>query len=163
MMSVITAPKFEEQEALVALSEATGFFNAAEVQIVREMLSSYFEDPASEEYIWIVYRESEDAPALGFACYGPAALAVGTYDLYWIAVAREIQGKKIGSLLLNFVEEDLAKRGARQLYVETSDKPQYASTRAFYERRAYTLAAHFRDYFAPGDGKVVYLKAFPVT
>jgi hypothetical protein len=54
---------------------------------------------------------------------------------------------------------DLVKRRARQLYIETSDKPQYAPTRAFYERRGYTLVAHFRDYYDIGDGKVTYFKA----
>lgn len=144
---------------LVALTEATGFFNAAEVAIVREMLEAFFENPASDEYSWIVYRDAPDAPPLGYACYGPASLAVGTYDLYWIAVDKRAQSKRIGSALLEYMEADLTRRGARQIYVETSDKPQYAPTRAFYEHRGYACVAHFRDYYAAGDGKVIYFKA----
>lgn len=156
---MITQPKPDEQETLVALTEATGFFNAAEVAIVREMLEAFFENSASEEYLWIVYRDAPDAPPLGYCCYGPASLAVGTYDLYWIAVDKRAQSKKIGSALLEYMETDLARRGARQIYVETSDKPQYAPTRAFYEKRGYARVARFRDYYALGDGKVIYFKA----
>lgn len=145
---------------LVALTQATGFFHSDEIEIVREMFESFAAHPDSDEYIWIVYRQAENAPPLGFACYGPASLAVGTYDLYWIVVDKNHQDKKIGSALLNAMERDLQQRHARQLYIETSDKPQYAPTRAFYERRGYALIAHFRDYYDVGDGKVIYFKAF---
>ncbi|MBI4672935.1 MAG: GNAT family N-acetyltransferase [Chloroflexi bacterium] len=156
---MINQPAPAERETLVALTEATGFFNAAEVQTVREMLEAFFENPASEEYLWIVYRDAPAAPPRGYACYGPASLAEGTYDLYWMAVDKRAQNKKIGSALLQFMEADLARRGARQIYIETSDKPQYAPTRAFYERRGYACVAHFHDYYAVGDGKVIYFKA----
>lgn len=160
---MIDPPQPQEIDWLVALTEATGFFNSNEVKIVREMLQAYFEQPAAGEYLWLVYRAYDDTPPLGYVCYGPASLAVGTYDLYWIAVAREHQAKKIGSALLSAMEDDLRARGARQLYIETSDKPQYAPTRAFYERRGYALAAHFHDYYAVGDGKVVYCKKLDET
>ncbi len=155
---MITRPQPNEASELVALSEATGFFNADEVIVVQEMLESFYQNPTSEEYTWIVWRETAGAPPRGYACYGPASLAVGTYDLYWIAVDRAFQSKKIGSALLDAMEQDLVARNARQIYIETSDKEQYAPTRAFYERRGYTLAAHYRDYYDVGDGKVVYLK-----
>lgn len=145
---------------LVAFTEATGFFHSDEVEIVRSMFEDWHKNPASDEYLWIVYRESDDAPPLGFAVYGPASLAVGTYDLYWIVVNKHHQDKKIGSALLEHIEEDLRAREARQLYIETSDKEQYLPTRAFYERRGYTLVAHFKDYYDLDDGKVIYFKAF---
>jgi len=124
------------------------------------MFESFVAHPESDEYNWVVYRENESAPPLGFACYGPASLAVGTYDLYWIVVDKNHQDKKIGTALLEFIEADLSSRSARQLYIETSDKPQYAPTRAFYERRGYALVAHFRDYYDIEDGKVIYFKGF---
>lgn len=156
---MLSPPQPAEREMLVALTEATGFFNPEEILIVREMLDEYFENPASGEYIWLVYREMPGAPPHGYICYGPASMAVGTYDLYWIAVDRGLQDKKIGSALLQGMEQDLARRGARQVYIETSDKAQYAPTRAFYERRGYAAVAHFRDYYDKGDGKVIYFKA----
>lgn len=157
---MIDKPQANELETLVALTEATGFFQSDEIAIVREMLQEFVEQPDADEYLWVVYRDAVGAPPLGYACYGPASMAVGTYDLYWIAVDKTQQDKKIGSALLRYIEEDLEKRGARQLYIETSDKPQYAPTRAFYERRGYALVAHFRDYYALDDGKVIFFKEF---
>lgn len=157
---MIEPPSVQDQEMLVACTEATGFFNAQETESVRRMLAEYFENPDPEEYTWLVYRERAGGGALGFACYGPASFTVGTYDLYWIVVDRKHQDKKIGSALLTFMEQDLARRGARQVYIETSDKPLYAPTRAFYERRGYALVAHFQDYYEVGDGKVIYCKRF---
>ncbi len=145
---------------LVALAQATGFFNPDESVVVREMLDDYFGDPASGEFMWAVYREEPGAPPLGFVCYGPASLSDDVYDLYWIAVDPKYQARKIGSALLRYVEEDLQRRGARQLYIETSDTEQYAPTRAFYVRRGYEQAAHFTDYYHIGDGKVIYRKVF---
>jgi ribosomal protein S18 acetylase RimI-like enzyme len=156
---MLDAPQAAEQVLLVALTEATGFFNVAEIKIVGEMLGAYFENPRSDEYSWLVYRARADAPPRGYICYGPASLTFGTYDLYWIAVDRQYQAQKIGSALLHGMEADLTRRGARQIYIETSDKPQYAPTRAFYERRGYARAAHFRDYYDVGDGKLIYFKA----
>lgn len=160
---MLNPPQPAEVELLVALTEATGFFSAEEVKIVREMLGEYFEHPAHDEYIWLVYRETADAPPRGYACYGPVSMAVGTYDLYWIAVDRAYQDKKIGSALMQGMEQDLARRGARQVYIETSDKPQYAPTRAFYERRGYALVAHFRHYYDIDDGKLIYFKALDAS
>lgn len=165
---MIDPPLFDEIEKLVELAEATGFFNAEELRIVREMLTDSLASardagqatPGSDDYLWAVYREGPGAPPLGFISYGPVSLSDEVYDVYWIAVHPRNQSKKIGSALLGYVEDDLRKRQARQVYIETSDTAQYAPTRAFYEKRGYHQAAHFPDYYHIGDGKVVYRKVF---
>ncbi|MDL1898878.1 hypothetical protein FBQ82_21765, partial [Anaerolineae bacterium CFX7] len=62
---MLNGPQPAEQATLVALTEATGFFNAQEIESVRAMLAEYFEQPARDEYIWLVYRETADAPPRG--------------------------------------------------------------------------------------------------
>jgi len=163
MNVMIDCPLPEETEKLVALAQATGFFNLEEIEIVREMLNDFFSHPDADEYLWVVYRETPGAPPLGFVCYGPASASDGAWDLYWIAVDPAYQSKKIGTALINSVEDDLKNRKARQLYIETSDTEQYAPTRAFYERRGYERAAHFPDYYHIGDGKVIYRKVLHKT
>ena len=44
------------------------------------------------------------------------------------------------------------------MYIETSNRPQYASTRAFYERCGYVCEAVLRDFYAPGDDKVIFVR-----
>ncbi len=157
---IIDPPLASERPILIALAEATHFFNPEEIGVIGELLDEYFERPESGDYIWRVYREEPGACPLGFACYGPVSMSEDVYDLYWIAVDPAHQSKKVGTALLNYVEQDLTHRHARQLYIETSDTPQYAPTRAFYVRRGYDQAAHFTDYYHVGDGKVVYRKVF---
>ena len=44
------------------------------------------------------------------------------------------------------------------MYVETSSRPIYRPTRQFYVKCGYTEDALLEDYYAPGDGKVIYRK-----
>ncbi len=157
---VIEPPHPAEESELVVLAQATGFFNAEEVGIVKELLDEFFARPEAGEYCWLVYRETPGGPALGFACYGPVSMSEDVYDLYWIAVHPASQGKLVGTALLHAVEQDLLARNARQLYIETSDTDQYTPTRGFYRRRGYEQVAHFSDYYRVGDGKVVFRKVF---
>jgi hypothetical protein len=48
--------------------------------------------------------------------------------------------------------------GGARLYAETSSRPQYAPTRAFYRAAGFDPAAELPDFYAPGDGKVVFAK-----
>src|SRR2546425_988436 len=54
--------------------------------------------------------------------------------------------------------ERLTRDGGRLVVVETSSLPEYASTRAFYERRGYTRGATVPGYYAPDDDLVIYFK-----
>jgi GNAT superfamily N-acetyltransferase len=112
------------------------------------------------------FREDEVAVALelvhrtvGYACYGPIACALHSWDLYWIAVDEPLRGLGIGRELLEATERAAAAAGARRLYVETSSKPAYAATRAFYEALGYVAEAVLTDFYAPDDSKVIFVKA----
>ncbi len=45
---------------------------------------------------------------------------------------------------------------ARMLVVETLSRSDYAATRAFYERRGYDETARVRDFYAPGDDRIIF-------
>ncbi len=165
---LIDHPQPSETPALLDLARRTGFFREDEIDVIHELLDKYAEQVwnmgdkgwESGDYIWVVYRDAPGAPPLGMACYGAVPMSEDVYDLYWIAVDQAYQNKKIGSALLNYIEEDLRKRNGRQLYIETSDTPQYMPTRAFYLRRGYELVGQMTDFYRIGDGKVVYRKVF---
>jgi ribosomal protein S18 acetylase RimI-like enzyme len=92
---------------------------------------------------------------LGYACAGPTPATDGTFDLYWLAVDAAAQGRGIGRTLVRHVERELRHRGARMLLVETSSRPDYSNTRAFYARCGYTEAARIRDFYAPADDRIM--------
>ena len=83
----------------------------------------------------------------------------GTWNLYLIAVHANRQGKGDGHQIMNYLEDLLAKKGARILIVETSGLPEFERTRAFYEKCNYTKEAIIRDFYQEGEDKVVFWKA----
>jgi ribosomal protein S18 acetylase RimI-like enzyme len=85
---------------------------------------------------------------------------VGTYDLYWIAVDPTLQSKGLGRALLDAVESAVRAEDGRLLIIETASKPEYAATRAFYERCGLELAARIQDFYARGDDKLVYCRRY---
>jgi ribosomal protein S18 acetylase RimI-like enzyme len=95
---------------------------------------------------------------IGYACFGATPATDRTYDLYWIAVHPEAQGSGAGSALLSEIERRLESRPARLLVIETSSREDYEHTRHFYHNRGYHEAARLRDFYAPGDDRVVLSK-----
>jgi len=126
---------------------------------VSEMLDAYFHPTPQDDWEFVVYRNGNPHSIAGFACYGPTPLADRIWDLYWICVDRAQQGNGVGSQLLERVEANLRARGARALYLETSDSDAYRPAREFYEHHGYVPVAHLDDFYAPGEGKVIYCKA----
>jgi GNAT superfamily N-acetyltransferase len=98
-----------------------------------------------------------DGRLAGWICWGPTPCTLGTYDLYWMAVDPALQGAGIGTALVLEMERRLVGV-ARLIIVETGGRPDYAGTRKFYEGRGYRPTATIRDFYAPGDDQVVYVK-----
>jgi ribosomal protein S18 acetylase RimI-like enzyme len=97
---------------------------------------------------------------VGYACWGPTPATDRTWDLYWIAVDTALQGAGIGTILLEEVERRLVGQHARMLIAETSSRSDYAPTRGFYDRRGYAEEARVRDFYAPGDDRIIFVKRF---
>lgn len=140
-----------------AIVESTGVFSPMEVVIAVELADERLvKGPASGYHFIFAER---DGKACGYACYGPIALTQGSYDLFWIAVDKSAQGGGLGRLLLEESERRIRQEGGLRIYIETSTRPPYAPTRGFYERCAYHLEVVLKDFYAPGDGKAIYVKA----
>ena len=97
----------------------------------------------------------ERGQLLGYACFGPTPATEGTYDLYWLAVDPAAQGQGAGYALTSWVTNEIGKRGARLLLVETSSRQEYAGARTFYARSGYTEVARVRDFYAPADDRIL--------
>jgi ribosomal protein S18 acetylase RimI-like enzyme len=95
---------------------------------------------------------------LGFVCFGSTPSTDRTYDLYWIAVHPDAQRLGVGATLMSEVERILWDRRARLIVIETSARDDYAPTRRFYANRGYQETARLRDFYAPGDDRVVLTK-----
>ncbi len=137
----------------------TRVFNPAEIDIALELIDIWLDRPGQKDYVAHVAVD-EVGEVLGYVLFGPAPATVGTWDLYWIAVDSRRHNRGIGARLLRFAEECARGEGLRWMLIETSSLPRYVGTRAFYLRHGYPEIARVRDYYAPGDDKVMYGRRF---
>jgi D-alanine-D-alanine ligase len=143
-------------EAVRNIVADTGFFRSDEIDVAVELVDARLATGAASGYEFIFAQCGERVA--GYTCYGHIACTLGSYDLYWIAVAPEFQGRGLGQFLLAESERLIQKSGGRHVYIETSSLPQYLPTRAFYERCGYVIIAEFDDFYDHDDDKVVWRK-----
>jgi ribosomal protein S18 acetylase RimI-like enzyme len=143
-------------EAVRDLVRATGYFSEEEIAIAAELVAETLArgDEAGYAYLFA----EQDGRVVGYSCYGLVPCSTVSWDLYWIAVHPSQQGAGLGRRLLRETERRVRAAGGLALYAETSGKPQYASTRAFYERSGYATAGVFADFYAVGDAKYTYCR-----
>jgi D-alanine-D-alanine ligase len=136
--------------------ESTGFFHPPEVDVAVELVEERLNRGEASGYYFLFAER--DGRVLGYTCYGPIACTLASYDLYWIVVDTAERGQGLGRDLLRLTEELIAARGGQRVYAETSGRELYEPTRAFYERCGYDREAVQKDFYAPGDDKVMYVR-----
>jgi len=139
------------------LVEISGFFSAAEVDVAAELAEEHLQKGDASGYHFI-FAERYSRLA-GYACYGPVPATASSYDLYWIVVHPDFRGKGLGKMLLDKTEKIIREAGGSRIYVDTSMRVQYASTRAFYEHCGYQLESVLENFYAPGEAKAIYCKS----
>jgi GNAT superfamily N-acetyltransferase len=149
--------KPEDRITIEEILRSTGYFYEFEIEIalylVDETLAKGHEESG---YYWM--KVSEGNGMLAFGNYAKNSFSIHSWDLYWIAVHQNSRNKKLGSILLKAIEDDVRAYGGKILWVETSGRPLYASTESFYRRNGYSLQASLKDFYAPEDPKQVYSK-----
>ena len=146
-----------DKAAVMALIEATNFFHAHEVIVAEELVDVYLGVPDQKDYQVIVI-ESAEGEVAGYLTYGPTPMAVGVYDLYWMAVDPQAQGQGYGRRLVEWLETYVKAEHGRLIIIETSSSGKYEPTRRFYLGLKYTEVARIPDYYQDGDDRVIYTK-----
>lgn len=147
----------EDAGAVAELVKATGFFRPSEIAIARELVEEACARGAEGSGYHFLFADDEVGLA-GYVCFGPIAGTEASFDLYWIAVRPDRQRRGLGRALLGAAEARIAAMGGRRIYIETSTSPLYAATRAFYAACGYRHEATLPDFYAPGDGKLFFVK-----
>ena len=140
--------------------ENAGNFTPEEVATALELIDEWLELGEHSGYLTYVLESQGDdlAEVLGYVCFGPTPLTESTYDLYWIAVDKSKHRGGVGKKLMKFAEEEIARRGGRLLLIETSSQETYGGTIQFYERTGYELVGKIKEYYKPGDDKLIFVK-----
>ncbi len=139
------------------LADETGFFYPAEVDVAVELVEERLSKGSESGYHFIM--ADQYGRLAGYVCYGPIACTASSYDIYWIAVHPDFQGRGLGRRLLRETERRIRAGGGARIYVETSQRAQYAGTRAFYESCGYRVEAVIQEFYGPGDHKTIYCKS----
>ena len=136
--------------------KGSGFFNQEEQEVGVSLVSERLQQGESSGYFFQFAQQNNHVQ--GYTCFGPIPGTQTSYDLYWIAVDNNLRGHGIGKNLLIQTEAEIAKRGGTRVYIETSSTNLYLPTCSFYEKNGYYLEAQLKDYYAPGDNKLLYTK-----
>jgi GNAT superfamily N-acetyltransferase len=142
--------------AVRAITESTGFFYPDEIDTAVELVEERLARGLKSGYHFIFADEGERV--VGYSCFGPVACTKSSFDHYWLAVSDDRRGRGLGSALIAATERAVSALGGTRIYIETSSRPLYDPTRAFYLARAYTKEAELLDFYGPGDSKVIYVK-----
>lgn len=145
-----------DAEAIRSLVARTDMFTSEEVTIAGELVEERVSRGRISGYDFVVGES--DGRITAYACYGLIPGTDDRYDLYWIAVDRDLQGKGAGRETHARAEEAVRQAGGTRLYADTSSREQYASTRRFYRTLGYQKVAELQDFYREGDGKVVFMK-----
>lgn len=148
--------KSSDVESVRSITRSSGFFSPEEVLVAIELVEERLNKGVGSGYQFVFAER--DGRVVGYACFGHIPCTRSSYDLYWIAVHDGMRRHGLGTELLKRSERRIAEQGGTRIYVETSSRAQYESTRAFYTGRGYGVDAVMKDFYAPGDDKVVFLK-----
>lgn len=146
----------DDVQAVRDIVAATGFFSTEEIIIAAELVAERLDKGPASGYEFVLAEQ--DGRLVGYSCYGLIPCSTVSWDLYWIAVAPGGQNSGLGRKILDLTERRIAEAGGLAVYAETSGRPQYVPTRAFYERCGYDTGAVFADFYAPDDAKYVFVK-----
>mgnify|MGYP003621611294 CR=1 FL=1 len=137
-----------DPERIEALVRTTGFFNEEEISIARELVEERLHKGEASGYYFILAEQQvkPQGGLAGYTCYGPIPGTRASFDLYWIAVAPQGQGKGLGKELLGRVEAEVRRMDGSRIYIDTSSRTQYQTTRAFYLACGYHQAADLPEF-----------------
>jgi D-alanine-D-alanine ligase-like ATP-grasp enzyme/GNAT superfamily N-acetyltransferase len=142
--------------AIREVTASTGYFYDEEIDVSVELVEERLAKGAASGYEFVVAEC--DGRVVGYTTFGAIPCTKSSFDWYWLAVRPELQNAGIGRRLLAEVERRSKEMGGTRLFCETSGRPQYASTRAFYERMGFALCEVLADFYGPGDGRATYSK-----
>jgi ribosomal protein S18 acetylase RimI-like enzyme len=145
-----------DKSPIMEILRNTPEFKPAEVIVAGELIDSYLQQGTASGYYLLT--AVDDSTVQGYVCFGDTPLTEGTWDVYWIAVSHDNQGKGIGYALMSAIEDTIKKHNGRLIIIETSSTPEYEKTRRFYHRIGYTIICRIPNYYMPGDDLVIFQK-----
>ncbi|MBF0403967.1 GNAT family N-acetyltransferase [Candidatus Magnetominusculus xianensis] len=155
-----TSAMHSDIDSVRQILDSTGVFHPREVAVALELLDDNLAKKGQSEYNFIfadIVNTIQQA-AIGYICYGPITMTESGYDIYWIAVRRDMQRSGAASLLIEEAQRRITEAGGKFVYIETSTKDIYKPAREFYIKHGFLCTATVPHYYAENDNKAVFMK-----
>lgn len=146
----------DDKPAVMQILHSLPEFYPQEVVVAEELIDAYLESAERSGYHVAVAQSGNEI--LGYICFGPTPITQGTWDIYWIAVSPLSFSRGIGTMLLQYAENEIRDNRGRLILIETSSRTIYAKARKFYQRHNYKVICRIADFYATADDKIMYLK-----
>lgn len=147
----------EDIGAIKNILLSSEIFTHGEIQVAVELVLDHLMRREHSGYSFL-FAETVTHQVVGYTCFGPITCTQGRFDLYWIAVHAHFHRMGIGSLLLKKSEQEMAGRGAKRIFIETSSQDKYLSTRRFYQMHGYKAVAEVKHFYSINDSKIIFEK-----
>ena len=148
--------KTSDQETISAILKSTKLFHDFEIDVALELADSFLREGEKSGYHFLLAELS--GKTVGFAIFGPTPCTKSSWDLYWIAILKNIQGNGLGTKLLEYAEQQMIKKDARRCWIETSSQPSYSATCRFYRRNGYSQQAQLNHFYDEDDHLLIFGK-----
>ncbi len=155
---MIRAATPEDTPSILNLAVATGMFSPDEIDPVRQTFQDVHSGQAGLNHRVEVWQEGLDGGIVGVTYFCENTMSDHVWDLLMIAVAPERQRCGIGGNLIVSAQQRIQYAGGRMLLIDTSSRPKYDLTRAFYSKHAFVEVARVPDFYSDGESKVIYAK-----
>jgi ribosomal protein S18 acetylase RimI-like enzyme len=155
---VVRAAIGDDADVIRRLAVDNGLFAPEDRGEFGEMLTGYLTGSLAQ-HSWIVLDDA--GTVIGAAFYAPEPFRDRVWNLFFIAVDAAQHGAGAGSALVEHVEAKLRSMGekaARVLIVETLSLDGFEQARRFYSKLGFDEEARVREFYGPGDDKVVFWK-----
>jgi ribosomal protein S18 acetylase RimI-like enzyme len=150
--STIRSALQADQPALERIISAVELFPA---DMLGGMMAAYLAADGSTSEFWLT---DDDGGPVGVAYCAPERLTDGTWNLLMIAVHPDKQREGRGAALIGSVEQQVVERDGRIVLIETSGLGSFEGQRSLYKRLGYAEEARIRDFYEPGNDKIIFWK-----
>jgi ribosomal protein S18 acetylase RimI-like enzyme len=141
-------------EVIAGIAEGSGMFGPEEVAFLRDLAAADLA-AAEGDRVWFLALGPDGRPA-GAGYLAPEPLQGDVRNLLFLSVLPALRRTGAGRAIVRHAAHLSRAGGARLLLIETNSAAAFAAARALYEGEGFTVDGRVRDYYAPGEDKVIF-------
>ena len=109
-----------DPERIYRLTASCDLFYPEEIVVARELVEEHLIKGMASVYYFLFAER--DGSVVGYTCFGPIPMTRGRFDLYWIAVLKNLQGTGIGKHLMELTELRIQEMNGQRIYVDVPQR-----------------------------------------